>query len=309
MKHRMLKLFITISFLAVIHVSAQELQKIPGTKIWITPPQGFIKATNFSGFQQNESGSSIMVSMLPTSAKEMGERFKSKEALLSNGMSLIEYQDVTVNLNEAVLIKVKLVAFGQTYFKIILIIGSDKEAYLINGIYPEMMSELEPLIMKSLMSVEFNQEDEIDLSEGLKFNIDHQSSGFQLSKNISGMAMYSRDGDIPSNSEDQAVLMVATSFSEVNILDQKSFALNRLKTLPGGDAYKVESISDIVIDKLSGKIIKAFKFEEEKKNEMIYQIILFSNETYYVMIGICKNDFELNLKDFEKVFGTFKRNA
>jgi hypothetical protein len=39
--------------------------RVPSTKVWLAPPEGFVAATTFTGFQHVESGSSIMINLIP----------------------------------------------------------------------------------------------------------------------------------------------------------------------------------------------------------------------------------------------------
>ena len=298
-----LLLFIVFCSVAVF---AQETQIVPGTNFKIIPPSGFVLASNFSGFQENESGSSIMVVNMFAPIEELMRSFKSKEVLASQGMDLINHEDVIVDNMEGILIKVNQSAQGQTFTKLLLLFGSDDISYLVNGVFLKNMPELETEIRKSLLSVKIDDEQEVDISDGLHFEIDHEKYEFNLVQNLSGSGLYSRDGEFPPKTVDKAGLIVGSSFYKVEIKDEKLFAINRLKLLPEGEAYVVDSMSDIEIDGIKGKAIIAYKWNNDIKVDMIYQVILYSDNLYYSLVGICISEFETNLNVFKNVLSTFR---
>ena len=51
--------------------------KISGTKCSLIPPDGFIAATNFSGFQNAETGASIMINEMPANFQQSRLVFQS----------------------------------------------------------------------------------------------------------------------------------------------------------------------------------------------------------------------------------------
>ena len=107
---------------------------INGTKISMVPPDGFTNAVNFSGFQQNESGASIMVLDLPGPFSEVSKGF-TEEGLQSQGMALNTIEKLRFNGLQAFLLTVEQSAYGNTYKKHILTFGTEKESIIINGTF------------------------------------------------------------------------------------------------------------------------------------------------------------------------------
>ncbi len=108
---------------------------IMGTKISIIPPDGFIKAANFSGFQQTQTGSTIMVLDLPGPFSEVSKEI-TKEGFLSQGIEVTEIENMTLNNLPAILITGQQNAYGNIYIKYVLCFGSEKETIMINGASP-----------------------------------------------------------------------------------------------------------------------------------------------------------------------------
>ena len=67
-------------------------------------------------------------------------------------------------------------------------------------------------------------------------------------------------------------------------------------------------ISEVQIDGISGyEIIAEGLDNTNRTKEQIYQVMLFTDHGYYIMVGTAKNDFETNLELFKKVARTLKR--
>ena len=67
--------------------------KIEGTKISMVPPKDFTKAANFLGFQQTESGSSIMVLNVPGAFSKVSAGF-TKEGLLTQKVKATKIEKI-----------------------------------------------------------------------------------------------------------------------------------------------------------------------------------------------------------------------
>ena len=77
---------------ALVHLSTGPVfaqgVRVPGTKVTLTPPDGFSLAQQYPGFEREVDQASIMVTELPGPAAEM-IRVMTKEALAGRGMVLV----------------------------------------------------------------------------------------------------------------------------------------------------------------------------------------------------------------------------
>ena len=83
---------------------------IPGTSVSLEPPAGFTVAENFSGLENNESGSSITINELPPEAyPEVSTIFSTAESasegLLRQGIIVDEHTLVTVGQDQVPLLR------------------------------------------------------------------------------------------------------------------------------------------------------------------------------------------------------------
>ena len=302
MKNRLLSLFLLLGQIAF--GQTEKHIKVPGTKCSLIPPTGFVAATNFSGFQNAETGASIMINELPAPYQTLVNGFTA-EALKSKGMTLIKKQTIDLNGSNATLIYVTQSTNGTTYLKQILIFGDAKGTVLVNGIYPEASNDIEVKIKAALLSTVYNISQNDNPLETATFSIDTKDTDFKLIKYMSGNLLYSTDGKIPT---EKPTLIVGNSLAKIPTQNQKKYSEERLKKLPRGEFNKIKTIKEITIDNLKGYEIIANGKTEYDKIELLYQVMLFNeNGNYYIIVGQAKEEFDKYLERFKRVTKTFKR--
>jgi hypothetical protein len=282
----------------------KEHKAIAGTKCSMIPPKGFTAATAFSGFENEESGASIMVTEIPESADKIGESFTA-EALKKQGMQLISKEIIDFNNAKALLIKASQPANGTTYLKQVLVFGDGKKTILVNGIYPVESKKLEGDIKKALLSAVYNEAQDDNPLDAVKFTIDISGSGFELAKYIAGSLIYTADGKIPT---DKPMLIAANSIGQGATGNQEQFCKDRLKQMPRGEQNTIKEINPVRINDLTGYEITAAGKDKNGKDELVYQVILFEdNGDYYMVAGKAAENADANLQLFKTIARTFKR--
>lgn len=288
------------NFISDNHISVE------GTKVSMIPPIGFDAATNFAGFLEDESGSSIMVLDIPGPFSEVSKGF-TKEGLQTQGMELVELEEMSFNSLPAVLIKAEQNAYGTMYVKYVLAFGSEQESILVNGTYPKTAANMDELMKKSLLSAFYNASIVINPFDVVDFEVSTGDTDFVFTKTMSNSLLFTKDGQVPSTSPDKASLIVVKAFSEVAVVDKKAFCEERIQQLP----FQIETINSteaIEIDAMKGfEIIADAKNKTTSEPSKVYQVILFTDTLYYIILGSTEGDFETNLSDFKSITKTFKR--
>ncbi|HMF73861.1 MAG TPA: hypothetical protein VK616_20410 [Flavitalea sp.] len=307
--------FVTISLLTFSTVPGQtvtnnvltsEHQNIFGTKISLIPPKGFIKATNFLGLQQAQSGSTIMVLDIPGPFSETSKGL-TKEGFFSQGIEVNEIEKLTLNNLPAILVTGEQNAQGNVYTKYVLCFGTDSETIMINGVFPNNLKEIGKDMKYSILTCYYDANKKINPFDVVDYEVNVSKSKLIFAKSMSNSLIFTADGIIPTKSSDKTSLIIAKSFSKTNVEDRKLFALNRLKQLPS-QITKTENINEITIDGISGfEIVATGKDRKNGEEQKIYQVILFSDSLYYIFLGSTNNDFDNNINELKKVVKTFKR--
>lgn len=278
--------------------------KVSGSKCSMIPPGGFVAATTFSGFQNAETGASIMINELPAPYQLLVDGFTA-DALKTRGMTLISKETIDFNSSKATFIKVTQPANGTTYIKQMLIFGDTKGTVLVNGIYPEAATGTEVKVKEALLSTVYNSSQDDNPLDAAGFTIDIKDTNFKLIKYMSGSLLYSTDGKIPT---EKPTLIVGNSIAKVTADNQKKYAEERLKKLPRGELNVIKEIKEITVDNLKGYEIVADGKTKDDEPQLVYQVILFNEKgDYYIIIGQAKEEFHKNLETYKKITKTFKR--
>ncbi|MBC7935855.1 MAG: hypothetical protein H7Y86_10945 [Rhizobacter sp.] len=286
--------------------SAQNtsLITIPGTKCSMIPPDGFVTAANFGGFQNAAIGASIMINELPVKYETLISSF-TKEALLSKGMVLVSKQPSDFSQGKAMLINITQAANGISYIKQMLIFGKNNTTIIVNGIYPEGSKEIEPAMKKALLSTVYDANQSDDPLGAAIFTIDTKDTDFTFTKFVSGSLLYSVEGKIPT---EKPVFIISPSFTAIPLANQKKYAEDRIKAFPGGENNVIKQMNDISIDNMKGYEIIADGKTKKGAHELIYQVIIYDQQgNYFLIVGQSAEEMDNNLTVFKKMARTFKR--
>lgn len=280
-------------------------QEIYGSKINMIPPKEFDVATAFLGFQQKETNSSVMVLDIPGPyAKVIGAL--TKENLLKQGVRVESIENITLNGLPGLFITAEQTAYEVDFRKYSLAFGNENETILISGIAPKGNLDLEQSVKNALMTTVYDPERVLTPLDTVDFEISTEGTDFIFAKSMSNMLVYNRDGKMPSETSNKASFIIAKAFSKVSIDDKKEFAINRIKGLPV-QINKIENVVPIEINGLSGFEITANGVDRKTGiPEQAYQVMLFVDNSYYILFGSSEGDFEKNLNVFKKLVRTFK---
>lgn len=281
-------------------------QNIKGTKVSLVPPDGFNGASNFQGFQQNESGATIMLLDIP-GPYAMVSKGVTKETMLSKGVEVSSIENLTINGLPALFLTGTQNAYGNVYTKYILVFGSDFETIMINGAVPQNLQQIAQNVKKSILTVYYEAGKKVDPLDAIDFKLDVSKTKLKFAKSVSGSLIYTVDGELPTKSTDKTDLIAGKSFSKVNAQDKKLLAMNRIKQMPL-NVENIEFTNEITIDGISGYEISASGINKETgKQESIYQVMLFSDNLYYMLLGTTNDVTPKSINEIKTAIRTFKR--
>lgn len=125
--------------------SLPQLISFPEVQLKLAQPKGFSKSTNFLGFEQKESGSSIVITKIEQSYVDNADQF-TEENLKSKGMRLISKDSVKISNLQGILLNISQSVNSQEFEKWNLIFGDTNTTYIINAnflnTHSSVMSEL-----------------------------------------------------------------------------------------------------------------------------------------------------------------------
>lgn len=277
-------------------------QIIPGTKYSLVPPKGFKPASGFSGFQDEGTGSSIMISELPAPLGDMLPSF-TYEAFKGKGMEIIEREAMPFHNSEALYLHISQKSNGIAYLKHMLVFGDKNRTTIVNGSFPAENKQVSEAIKAAVLSAVYDEKAEADPLAAAGFSIDTKDSPFRFAQSVSGMLMYTLDGKIPST---KPLLIAGTSLGKIAaVKDRKKYTLERLEKMPGAENSTIKETNTITVDGLNGYEIVA----EGSAKELIYIVMLYTAaaDNYYIIYGSANEEQEHYLPQYRAIVKTFKR--
>ncbi|MBX2940134.1 MAG: hypothetical protein KF880_08650 [Ferruginibacter sp.] len=305
----LLLIFISLSVFGqqkIDNVRTENHVYIKGTKIYLIPPKGFTVGQNFLGLQQNESGSSIMLLDIPGPYSETSAGLNA-ENLLGSGVEVSNIEQLTFNGLSAMLITGKQHAYGNSYTKYILVFGDESETIMINGVSSESMKKIGAKIKESMLSAVYDAGMKLDPFAALDYTIDVSETKLKFAGSMSNSLIFTVDGKIPTASKDKTNLIVTKSFNTVTPEDKKLFCINRIKKTPV-DIQNIEYVNEITVDGINGyEIYAKAKSKNAEETENIYQVILFSDNLYYILVSTTNDETVQSVEEAKKAIHTFNR--
>jgi hypothetical protein len=199
-------------------------KQVNGTNCFLVPPTGFIDATSFQGFQQLNSGASILIMEIPGPFSESTKGF-NEQGLKTQGVVLKKKEDIKVNGNQGLFLTAEQFAHGTNFSKYILVFGDNKSTFMVNGTFPKEVKELHKDIVESMFSVVYEADLIIDPLSSASFSINTDDTKLKFAKSVTGMLLYTVDGKVPTESTDKTTFIVGRSSASVQTLDKKLTSL------------------------------------------------------------------------------------
>jgi hypothetical protein len=266
--------------------AATKLVPIAGTQVSLTQPAGFVTATDFPGFVQKATYSSVMVTELPAPFAQVTAGF-TQTLLAGRGMTLLSRQARPFDGSSGLLLHVKQEASGIIFEKWIYTFGDAKQTILVTATFPQAQApKLSSPLEATVLSARWDRAKAVDPFSDLRFHITARIP-LRFTERIGSMLLFSGD---PQNSSGLTMFGAGYALSDIGVVDQKQFALKRLSEEPVTD-QTVLSTTPVVIDGLHGYENTATGHEKRSKAAVtLYQVILFDGKTYFLMFGITPTD-------------------
>jgi len=281
---------------------------VPGTRVSLSPPPGFLPSQRFPGFQHEGKRASIMVTELPGPAARM-QKGMTRELLAAGGMTLIRSQTVKVGGGDALLIHASQSAAGTEYLKWMLVAGDAGQTVMVVGTFPRTAAELSLPLKRAVLSASWSGAKAVAQPyEGLAFRVDPTPS-LKLAGRVGNALVFTESGTMGQGEADQAVLVMGSSFDDASLANVEAFAKERAaKSTQVGPLRNVEGLG-VRADGLPGYELVAEANDVKSGREVrMYQLVLVDRTTYYLAQGFVSADRgSAILEQFRKVARSFRR--
>jgi hypothetical protein len=300
MRKIFLFLFVFISLAATAQDLTNEKTKkhvyIPGTHVYLVPPEGFEPSANFSGFTKGEMF--IRVYDLHTSYSEapvLKTEYEHEGGIVFDHREfrIDHYPAQYVYLQNEPRIRSCILMFGDSTFSctVLACFPSDNESGL-------------PAIQKALESVYYDKTAKADPLAYMPFTLDESASVFRYARTSEGRMLYSVGGKTKSDRPNEPVVALSVLEGDFKA-PGLAIALKENLHKAGFRLKEEKHISDTTIN---GKIAHQSELygEQQGKQELIYQLIVIGQNKAFVLQGFATARSEEYLKAFKQLAYTFK---
>jgi hypothetical protein len=264
--------------------------KVPGTAVSITPPAGFKASKLFTGFEQTESGASMMVTEIPIPKNEQQKaiaKLSSAATLKTKGISLISSQDMTVDGHRGKLLLVSQEFRGIPFLKWMVVLAKGDRALMVVAPFPESLSQkLREPLRQSILTLKWTPGIQTSRLEGLPFSFQEQGD-LKVSERMSNMVLLTKNGVMPPIPASKPILIVGVAYQEAQILDIAQFTQKHLKQVSNQvrDLTEVSRKHKTIAGQKAFEIVAQGYDVRNKTPLTVYEVIIATNKTYYIVQG------------------------
>ena len=291
-------------------LNANAAERVNGTQIVIEPPTFLEPAKQFSGYVDEEYGTSIMITEIPGPINEVTKGM-TKEGFASKGVTLVSTADIKLGKDPAKLLKLYQTAYELEFTKWMLVFGDNTKSIIITATFQtDLSEEVSNKLKETILTARWERDSKVDFFEGLTFKVDETKS-LRFAKKMGNAILLTRDGAFPVADKNAPYSIVAASYSKTYGINERSnFARERLMKSEGFTKIEVLSQNQSKANNLNVEVLLA-KALDVKSNtwKFIHFSMLFSDDSYYIIQSIAElkeketieNEFKLLLASFVEV--------
>jgi hypothetical protein len=284
------------------NTKTQELINIPGTRLFIIPPDSFSISSNFIGLSSSNNSAIQIFDIVG------GNYFAKADSLNKSnyerkGIKVNEFKNTTINRFSAKYVVMQ----GNSGTEIINLIFGDSSFWtMLTAIYLSTDSVTCKNIQKSLETIYYDKKFVINPLNTAPFTLADSTSTFKFAKYISGMYIYTKGGVYSDNFYENPFVIVSivpldSALDLKNISDLLIASLERnglTQKNINGEKRKENNGHEVFETELNGRI--------KGRQSSIYQMIINDYGKAIVFQAIVKSDFESNLNEIKELLQTVK---
>lgn len=260
--------------------------RIPGTRVSMDPPPGFIAAARFAGFQDEARGASIMVTELAAPASQMRGSFTAPN-LQARGMTLRSTEAANFGRLDGDLMAVTQSVNGTPFDKWMAVTGDGTTAVLIVATYPQALApQLDAPMRAAVLSARWDPAALSDKFEGLPFSV-RETADLKFDNRMQNMLLMTQPGAPRASSPAAPLLVIGPSYGAARIADLEQFARQRLaRTAEIRELEAIEGAAATLAGRPAYEITARAKDLRTGAPLVVYQAAIRDGDGYYLVVGM-----------------------
>lgn len=209
--------------------AAADRINVPGTRVDMDPPDGYVLATDFPGFISSNPRSTITVVEVPSSFIELTQRYDD-DGLRREGIAVSDRRQFERDGLRAVIITGEENADSRPLIKKMFMTGDVAESLVVTASYlkkdaPRIADSLE----HTLRNLLWDSSRLLDHFDGIGFRL-KEIPGLRVATRVSNSIIFTRDGTLPDQYYTGQMLIVGWSKGDVTkIGDKRAYAEKRFR--------------------------------------------------------------------------------
>lgn len=275
--------------LAAPALARAQPQPVVGMRVMLQPPEGFIPAARFAGFQREEARASIMVAEVPAPFSLMETRL-TPQSFTGEGMQLRSSEPFAVDsLHGRLLAVTQAAPDGLTYHKWVLMFGDDSVTAIVTATYPEASAaSLGEPMKQAVLSSRWSAAP-ADRMAGLGFRV--TEGRLRLAHRVGNAILLNESGSTATPTPGAPLLVVGSSVAEVDLSDVEAFARRRIAQMEGVSGFANLAGASITVDggaayELIGDAVDA----QDGTPVKVYQVIIPEGSHFILIQGFMAAD-------------------
>ncbi len=296
-------LIFTLSLTLSIETNAQTTKEIvAGTHVMLTPPEDFIKAKNFTGYQKGEEAIINVMDLNGGNYYSNAASFK-RETFEAKGLIVSEFEELKIDGYEAKLVVLKADA---NLIAINVVFGDSTFSVMITGTYSTLEPKIGEQVKASLLSASYKKDIEIDPFANTFFSFNDTESELKFMQANANMFIYTINGSSDNQFEKPTLIVLPVPYD--NMTSLKKMAESMIEQFKGKGLTEVEEVS------YSGDSVNGYNsYQKVVKGTMggkkvnLFIKIITKGDNQLILQGLQSGE-NLDLDKFNALINTVKMN-
>lgn len=302
------RILICLLLLSLSAPALAQRSAVPGTRLYLDPPAGFIPSPEFPGFINPAARASISVTEIPAPLLDALEAYGA-EGLRKKGIAVISTDTFEKDGLRAMLMRGEQGTGSQRMVKLFLVTGDASESVIVTASYAKRFgADLDTRLWASLRDATWDSSQMLDHFDGLGFSL-KEVPGLRIATRVSNSVIFTRDGRLPDQYYTGQMLIVGwVKGLTPAIEERRAFAEKRFLATALLTDVQIDNTESTTINGLSGFTTTGTGNHRHLGYATVsYQVVLFAEDGILIAQGLTDSKVgDSSVALFRTVVGTLK---